>query len=137
MQTALVRRFEMGIIQWDSTYEVHIRKIDRQHRKIVAILNKLYEMQETAANRRDIQKIFDDLREYIASHFKTEEAYLQEIECADYDRAFIDTICSYQREYFKEQPVALINLFNYVWDWFANHILSVDKKCMIKEGSAR
>ncbi len=133
----------MGIIQWNSKYEVHIRKIDRQHRKIVAILNKLFDMQEAAASQRDIQKIFDDLREYIASHFKTEEAYLQEIECTEYDlqkeehNAFIDKICSYQKEYFKEKPIALINLFNYVWDWFANHILTVDKKCMVKEGSAQ
>lgn len=133
----------MGIIQWNSKYEVHIRKIDRQHRKIVAILNKLFDMQEMAASRRDIQKIFDDLREYIVSHFKTEEKYLREIECTEYDlqkeehNAFIDKICLYQKEYFKEKPMALINLFNYVWDWFANHILTVDKKCMVKEGSAQ
>jgi hemerythrin len=130
------RRLEMGIIQWDSKYEVNVRKIDRQHRKIVDILNKLYDLQETDKTQRDIQKIFDNLRVYISTHFKTEEAYLREIECTGYElqkeehNAFIDTICSYQKEYFKEKPMALINLFNFVWDWFANHILTVDKKCM-------
>ena len=133
----------MGIIQWDSKYEVNVRKIDRQHRKIVAILNKLYDMQEITTDPREIQKIFDDLRAYIASHFKTEEAYLKDIECVDYDlqkeehNAFIDKVCTYQKEFFKEKPMALINLFNFVWDWFAHHILTVDKKCMVKEGSAR
>lgn len=133
----------MGIIQWDRKYEVNVKKIDRQHRKIVDILNKLYDLQENAADQRKIEKIFDDLRAYIATHFKTEEAYLKEIECVEFDQqkkehnAFIDTVCSYQREYFKEKPLALINLFNYVWDWFANHILTVDKKCMINQGSAR
>lgn len=78
----------MRIIQWDSKYEVNVRKIDRQHREIVDILNRLYALQEADTNR-------------------------------------------------KEKPMALINLFNFVWDWFANHILTVDKKCMIKEGSAR
>ncbi|MBN1685384.1 MAG: hemerythrin family protein [Spirochaetales bacterium] len=133
----------MGIIRWDSKYEVNVKKIDRQHRKIVDILNKLYDLQENAADQRKIEKIFEDLRAYITTHFKTEEAYLKEIECVEFDQqkkehnAFIDTVCSYQREYFKEKPLALINLFNYVWDWFANHILTVDKKCMTNQGSAR
>ena len=131
----------MGLIQWDSEYEVNVSKIDRQHRKIVDILNKLYDLQETTSDRRKIEKIFDDLRAYIATHFKTEEAYLKEIKCAKFDRqreehnAFIDTVCSYQKEYFKEKPLALINLFNYVWDWFANHILTVDKECMVNQGN--
>jgi hemerythrin len=133
----------VGIIAWDSKYEVHVRKIDRQHRRIVDILNKLYDLQEIDADRRKIEEIFDDLREYIVTHFRTEEAYLRKINCTGIDQQkeehgrFIDTICSYQKEYFKEKPLALINLFNYVWDWFANHILTVDKKCIVAEGSAQ
>jgi len=133
----------MGIIQWDSKYEVDVKKIDRQHRKIVDILNKLYAGQEQIAKGKGMQKILDELRKYIATHFKTEEKYLREIECADYDlqkqehNAFIEKICSYQQDYFQDKPMAVINLFNYVWDWFSHHILTVDKKCMAKERSAR
>jgi hemerythrin len=133
----------MGIIQWDSKYEVDVKKIDRQHRKIVDILNKLYAGQEQIKEGRGMQKIFDELRKYITTHFKTEEKYLREIGCADYDlqkqehNAFIEKICSFQQDYFQEKPMAVINLFNYVWDWFSHHILTVDKKCMAKERSAR
>ena len=140
---ALAEENVMGIIKWDSKYEVHVKKIDRQHRKIVDILNKLYDLQEIAADSQKIEKIFDDLRNYIVEHFKTEEEYLKKIECDGFDRqkeehnAFIDTICNYQRDYFKEKPLAVINLFNYVWDWFAHHILTVDKKCMVGEGSVQ
>jgi len=133
----------MAIIKWQEKYEVKVKKIDRQHRKIVDILNKLYNMQEIAADPRKMEKIFDDLRAYIATHFKTEEAYLKEIGCTEFNQqkeehnAFIDTVCSYQKEYFQEKPLALINLFNFVWDWFAKHILTVDKKCMLNAGSAQ
>ena len=101
----------MGIIQWDSKYEVNVKKIDRQHRKIVNILNKLYDRQETIAKGNRLQK--------------------------EEHNAFIEKICSFQQDYFKEKPLAVINLFNFVWDWFAHHILTFDKKCMAKEGSAR
>ena len=26
------------------------------------------------------------------------------------------------------RPVVAINLFNYLWDWFVHHVLSVDRK---------
>jgi hemerythrin-like metal-binding protein len=133
----------MSIIQWDKKYEVDVKKIDRQHRKIVAILNKLYAQQETTVEGDGIQKIFDELRDYILVHFKTEEAYLQEIQCDGFDlqkkehNAFIEKICSYQKDHFQGKPLAIINLFNYVWDWFSHHILTVDKECMAKARSPR
>ena len=133
----------MAIIKWQEKYEVKVKKIDRQHRKIVDILNRLYDMQEIAADPKKMEKIFDDLRAYIGTHFKTEEAYLKEIGCTEFDHQkeehndFIDTVCSFQKEFFQEKPLALINLFNFVWDWFAKHILTVDKKCMLNAGSAQ
>ena len=68
----------MAAIKWDAKYETGVRKIDRQHRKIVDILNELYEMQSSEAAAADIQRIFDRLRAYIQEHFDTEEAYLAE-----------------------------------------------------------
>jgi len=136
-----LRRLGMGIIQWNKKYEVDVRKIDRQHRRIVDILNRLYDLQENDMRSKELQKIFDDLRKYIVTHFKTEETYLKKLDCPDYDLQkkehdnFIDTICSYQKDFFKEKPLTVINLFNYVWDWFSHHILAVDKKCMA--GGAR
>lgn len=133
----------MGIIQWDSKYEVDVKKIGRQHKKIVGILNKLYAQQDTITAKNGVQKILDELRKYILVHFKTEEAYLREIKCDGYDlqkeehNAFIEKICSFQKDYFQGKQLVLINLFNYVWDWFSHHILTVDKKCMIKARSLR
>ena len=80
----------MGVIQWDKKYEVNVKKIDRQHQKIVDVLNKLYDLQDTPINqsdtsRRKIEKIFDELRNYIVTHFKTEEEYLKKIECTGFD----------------------------------------------------
>ena len=125
----------MAVIQWKSKYEVGVRKIDRQHKKIVRILNKLFDMQEGEQDLLQLQQIFDDLRNYIAEHFSTEEAYIREHDCKGIDdqknehEAFIDTVCGFQKEFLKQSPVTLINHFNYICDWFAHHILEVDKKC--------
>jgi len=125
----------MAVIQWQPKYETGIRKIDRQHRKIVRILNKLFDMQEGEQDLPQLQRIFDDLRSYISEHFAAEEDYLRQHKCEGIDlqkgehESFIDTVCGFQKELLKQSPVTLINLFNYIWDWFAHHILEVDKKC--------
>lgn len=99
------------------------------------ILNKLFDLQYKQQDSFQLQQIFDDLRSYIGEHFSAEEAYIREHDCQGIDdqkeehEAFIDTVCGYQKEFLKQSPLTLINLFNYIWDWLAHHILEVDKKC--------
>jgi len=124
----------MAAIQWESKYEVGIPVIDKQHKKIVKILNRIYGFQDRKPDEKKMQKIFDDLKNYIETHFETEEKYISEHNSSGIDEQkhehgnFIDTICTYQKDFLKQNPLALINLFNFVWDWFAHHILVVDKK---------
>lgn len=126
----------MAVIQWDSRYSVDVRQIDRQHRKIIDILNGIYSLQNVEKDAKELQKVFDKLRGYILRHFKAEEAYLAERGCEEIElqrsehEAFIEKVCSFQQDFLKRKPLTIINLFNYVWDWFAHHILTVDKKCV-------
>lgn len=126
----------MAVIAWQSKYNVGVRKIDQQHRRIVDVLNELYDLQESNPNNRALEKVFATLRTYIQEHFETEEAYIALHDCprADLQRSeheqFVDKICAFQKDFLKQKPMAVINLFNYIWDWFAHHIIDVDKKCL-------
>ena len=126
----------MSVIEWRSEYEVGVRKIDKQHRQIVDTLNELYDMQEADKRPKQLQRVFGRLNDYIRQHFASEEAYIDEHGCAGAEEQahehehFIDTVCTYQRDFLKNKPLAVINLFNFVWDWFAHHIVVVDKKCL-------
>jgi hemerythrin len=48
---------------------------------------------------------------------------------AEHER-FIDQICGYQKQYIKGTTPVMINLFNDLWDWFAGHILLLDRRYM-------
>lgn len=126
----------MAFVQWRDEYDTGIRKIDRQHREIIDVLNSLYDMQAARKKPRQMQRVFGRLRDYIQGHFATEEAYIVEKGCSGAEEQkreheyFIDTICSYQKDFLKKKSLAEINLFNFVWDWFAHHIMDVDKKCL-------
>lgn len=131
----------MPAIEWKREYDVGVRKIDQQHRRIVDVLNELYDLQDSKKSPKRMQRVFQSLRDYIEEHFETEEEYIAAHGCTGADvqkrehESFVDTICSYQKDFLKQKPLALINLFNYIWDWFAHHIVVVDKKCMTRESS--
>ena len=64
----------MFCIEWKPEYNVHIDTIDQQHKKLVAIINELYELLTDETGVKEyISKIIDDLKEYTIYHFSTEE----------------------------------------------------------------
>lgn len=124
----------MPLIEWKKEYEIGIAKIDNQHKKIIQIVNQAIEYQFSKQNENEIEEIFDDLQNYIREHFKTEEEYMLMHQYPGYDRQrnehqqFIDRLFQAQREYYKTGHVTSINVFNFVWDWFSQHILLLDKQ---------
>jgi hemerythrin-like metal-binding protein len=124
----------MGLIQWKKEYEVGIPKIDRQHKGIISILNRILAQEAKGKDAKEIGHILDDLQEYVKEHFRTEEEYMLEHRFSGYEEQrkehnwFIDRLLDAQKEYFKNRQLISINLCNFVWDWFSQHILRVDKR---------
>ncbi len=120
------------MMEWYNQYSVHIGQMDRQHRKILTILNRIYYLEEN--DRRSLERIFRSLEAYIHRHFADEEDLLLLHAYPGYDEQkkeherFIDEICSYRKEFVKGRTPVMINMFNSIWDWFARHILLSDKR---------
>lgn len=66
------------MIQWESQYELGIKSIDDQHKKLIEITSHLSELLTNATNGEDIYDemvtIIDSLTQYTISHFQFEEA---------------------------------------------------------------
>jgi hemerythrin len=123
----------MGLIQWKKEYAIGVAKLDKQHKKIIKILNQLIEQRVEGKNEKEIEKILDDLQAYIKEHFRTEEEYMLKHQYAGYEEQrnahnqFIELLFEAQKEYCKNGRLTSINLLNFVWDWFSQHILKLDK----------
>lgn len=124
----------MSIIKWSEEFSVGVKEMDKQHKKIIKILNEVYSLNEKGVNEKDVEKIFSDLQNYIKEHFRSEEEYMIKRQYSGYDEhkqehnLFIDRFYEFQKEYLKGYRLTTINLFNFVWDWFSRHILKVDKQ---------
>jgi len=124
----------MGLIKWKNEFSVGIKELDNQHKKIIKILNHMFTLHGKEKNEKKKKKILGNLLEYIKEHFRTEEEYMLKHHYSGYDKQkqehnqFIDRLCEFQKEYLKGHRLAMVNLFNFVWDWFSQHILKEDKK---------
>jgi len=133
-QTRLQGDF-MGLIQWKEKYSVGISKIDKQHKRYVAILNRIIARQFFKGNDdREIEGILDELQGYTKEHFRTEEEYMLEHHFPGYKEhrsehhQFRDRLFEARKEYSKYRQLISVNLFNFVWDGFSQHILNSDKR---------
>ena len=124
----------MGLIQWKKEYTVGIKKLDNQHKEIIKILNQIFKLQEKRKDEKEIERILGNFQDYIKVHFRTEEEYMLKYQYPGYEEQkkehnqFIDRLCEFQKEYLKYHRLTVISLFNFVWDWFSQHILKHDKQ---------
>ncbi len=122
----------MAAITWSRSFSVGIRKLDQQHRRIVTVLNQLYEL-DRARERELLASVFTQLRDYMLVHFHDEESLMHQREfpsAAEHQREharFTETICDYHREFLAGHRIALINVYNVIWDWLVGHVLVEDR----------
>ncbi len=66
----------MALIEWDESYSVNVHIIDRQHQKLFHHCNEYHEAAKNGKPESALRKLLDELVEYVAVHFSTEERLL-------------------------------------------------------------
>ena len=68
----------MAILQWNESFSVGVTEIDRQHQKLVAMINELSEAMKQGKGKMVLGKVLNNLIDYTATHFQTEEKYFDQ-----------------------------------------------------------
>lgn len=125
------------MIVWKEEYCVGVEFIDEQHKELVVIANKIYELlkNDLIADKYDsIIAIIDELKDYTVYHFKAEEEYMksigykkllsQKVAHNDFLEKMqsidMDKIDNGHNEY-------LIEMLDFVCEWLVRHIVKEDK----------
>jgi hemerythrin len=113
---------------------VNINVIDAQHKKLVDLLNKVFEASRSGRGKDIVGTILDELVTYTKVHFTTEEGFLKKLEYptfaqhkAEHDK-LTKQIISFQEEFQAGRSTLSIELMQFLRDWLTNHILGVDKQ---------
>jgi hemerythrin-like metal-binding protein len=63
------------LIVWSDELSVNIEEIDKQHKKLIDVINVLFNAMIEGKTQNIIDTIIDDLIDYAKYHFSTEEKY--------------------------------------------------------------
>lgn len=116
---------------WSDHLNTGIQVIDRQHRRIVDYINRLYDAHKNGSSKEETGAVIDELVDYTLTHFAFEETMLEDVNYAALDahKAFHDQFIQQVRvirERFEEHEPAAIELNNLMVTWLFNHILHED-----------
>ncbi len=124
----------MELFPWEDRYGVGIEKIDNQHRKLVGILNMLYEEMQQGTGHEALGLALDNLVQYTNEHFLSEESMMKLYEYPDYPmhkekhESMKKHVLKLAEQYRAGAVKSPIQITNFLKDWLKKHILETDKK---------
>lgn len=124
----------MPIITWSSNLSVNVAEMDRQHRKLIDLINELFDAMSSGRGKDVIGKILAGLTEYTKTHFASEERMLQlhnytELSTQQSEHIKLTKQVVELQKKFKSGSLSItLETMNFLRDWLQNHILQNDKK---------
>jgi len=124
----------MALFVWDPSLSVDIREVDEQHKKLISLVNGLFEAMKTGHGRTVLKEILDELVDYTKYHFGTEEALMTQYRYPSYPahkrehdelarKAF-----ELKTQNDRGENVITVEVMNFLKSWLTNHIKGSDKK---------
>ncbi|MBI4893177.1 MAG: hemerythrin family protein [Acidobacteria bacterium] len=124
----------MALIEWSDALLIGVEEVDRQHRHLVEILNRLHEAMQTGGKSRDVVRVMQDVVRYTKYHFETEERYMA---AAGYPelaahrlkhRAMVAKVGAFSEEVLSGKSTVTMRLMTFLKEWLSRHILETDKR---------
>jgi hemerythrin len=124
----------MGLIKWNEFYSVNIEEIDSQHKKLINLINRMYDAMKAGRGGEALSAVLTELVDYTVYHFETEERLFIQYGYAEYEAHKIihDDLTRRARE-LKDQldrgnNLITMDVMLFLSNWLNVHILEVDKK---------
>ena len=123
-------------IEWKKEYNTGIEKIDKQHKKLVELINKLHDEIILKKDCDSVQEIIVDLKLYTIFHFTTEEKLFKKYgyNSTEYDEhiekhnTFRKKIADFMGDTTSSQLELGYFVAEYLKKWLTVHILVADMK---------
>jgi hemerythrin len=124
----------MSLITWNDSYSINIREIDRQHMKLVQIINDLNDAMRGGTANDVLTKILRELVSYTKTHFANEEGYLERYGYPDLrahkleHTAFVKKISDFRDDFESGRLGVSIDIMKFLKDWLLKHIKGTDMR---------
>lgn len=119
---------------WLSSFETGIAVIDAQHRKLVGMLNELFDAINRGEGNNIVGKILDGMIHYTQTHFATEEKLFAKFgypESAEHIRehdALRKQVLKLRSSLRAGRNLFAVQVAEFLKEWLRVHILQSDKR---------
>lgn len=124
----------MNFIDWTDDLSVGVETFDEQHKKLISIINKLFDALKQGKANNILSEIFDELIDYTKFHFKSEEQLMTKYGYKDYEyhlkehNYLTDKVVDLKEKYKEGDLMISIEVMEFLRNWLKDHILVTDKK---------
>lgn len=124
----------MAYIDWSPDYDLGIAEIDRQHRRLVEIVNRLHDAMVQRSPKSAMQGVVCDLATYTEFHFAYEERLMQSMDLPDWEahrsehRVLAHEIRSFETDLAVGRLSVSMDLMAVLQRWLLNDVLHADRE---------
>jgi hemerythrin len=123
----------MALIDWDKSLSVNVEEIDKQHKKLIAMINELNDAMRNGKGKEGLGAIIDSPNAYTVTHFKTEDGYFTRFaypQTASHRKEhayFVQKYSDIKNDFSKGKLALSIEVMEFLGKWLKDHIMVTDK----------
>jgi hemerythrin-like metal-binding protein len=124
----------MSYLKWSDKYSLNVVEIDEQHKKLVGLVNAMYDAMHAGKGRDMIGTVIAEFVAYTDYHFKAEERLLRQNGYPEYNehKAMHDNLSrkahSIKVAFDNGNTPTAIEVMLLLTNWLNTHILEEDRK---------
>jgi hemerythrin len=123
----------MAFFSWNDNLSVGVKASDDDHKKLIEILNRLYEGMKSGQGKEMVGKTLDDLISYTKFHFAREEEFFARTkypaaEHKEQHKLLVKQAEDLLSRYKSGENSISIETLDFLKDWLTIHIQVSDKK---------
>jgi hemerythrin-like metal-binding protein len=123
----------MPYLDWEDRYSIGIESMDGQHKKLLALINEVYDAMKAGKGKEKSGVVLRELLEYTESHFASEEEFLRQhgypqIQAhIEKHRSMTRRVLEYKGEYERGSVTIAFELLKFLKGWLVKHIMETDR----------
>ena len=125
----------MPLMTWNKDLELEVNDMNAQHQKLLSLMNKLFDLNDTKADKPTIVSALHDLGNYTVEHFEQEEAYMESVGFPKLEvhkkihKDLLSKFGEHQSEFIQSKESVLNEqFFSFLKLWLRAHIMGIDKQ---------
>jgi hemerythrin len=123
----------MAMMEWNESLKVGHSKIDRDHKKLVGLINTLGDAMSTGQGSDICGDVLNELINYTKTHFAMEEQLMSQHHYAGASEhraehaKLVQEVVEFQGKFAAGTAVLSVSLLHFLMAWLTHHILESDK----------